>query len=322
MMIENSIENIKPYTEALVMGIGGAKRNCKSLLMASSIVHKLIEGETVWSNMPVKTGPAILNRRYAPSGKLIKYGESNPLDWNLLYKLDESLIEGTIAIDEVGYQASSRQSMSTRNRLINGCIRQVGHRNLDFFWTARSFYRIDSNLRDETDVFIECEDLRFSPWGLQRKMPGGVVAQLKYYDISGAITGHSCYNGYSYYPDGYYQECNFYGTPYWDCYDTKNIISLEEAFTEVHLDLKRRDISNKDEDDDNKQSLKDNLYEGIAYFRKKGSDIVNSFGYWKYIKEKYDIDDDPKVLGRYLPREVQRKATHNGFMYDFSGVEL
>ena len=297
----------------------GPKRACKSLLMAATIVHKIIEGDTVWSNMPVCTSPAILNRRYSPSGKLIKYTEALPLDWQLLYSLDETLVEGTVGIDEIGNQASSRQSSDTRNRLINLCVRQAGHRSLDFIYTARGFYRVDYYIRDETDILIECHDLCFSPWGLENKIQGGLVANLKYYDISGSSTGKGCYDGYRYRQDAYYTERNFYGAPYRDCYNTKEIISLEEACTGIELQLKKRRIGNQDKEADN-MAIQEKIMDGIASFRKNGKDAVPTHVFWKYLKDKLGVDGSNNNLARHLPDEVVRKQTRQNFIYDFSDV--
>ena len=311
----------KPYTQSRIIGIVGAKRNCKSLLMAATLTHKLIEGDKVWSNMPVHTSPAILNRRYAPSGKPIEYSEALPLDWQLLYSLDETMVEGTIGIDELGNQASSRQSSDTRNRLINLCVRQSGHRNLDFVYTARGFYRIDYYIRDETDILIECRDLCFSPWGLQHKLQGGYVSELKYYDISGSTTGKSCYDGYRYRQDAYYTERNFYGAPYLNCYDTKEIISLEEACTGIELQLKKRRIGNQDKEADN-MAIQEKIMDGIANFRKNGKDVVPSHVFWKYLKDKLGVDGETVALGRLLPHETVRKTSNSIFSYNFSGVDV
>lgn len=311
-------ETAKPYTDSAIIIIGGNKRNCKSLLMAATIVFELIEGKRVWSNMPVHTSPAVLSHKFAPSGKPLEYRETEPLDWDLLYMLDESYVEGMVAVDEIGYQAGSRQSQSTSNRLINGCVRQVGHRCLDLIGTCKSFYRIDNYLREETDVYIQCEDLRFSPWGIQNNVPGGTVALLKYYDISGAVTGKSCFNGYSFHPDDYYQELKFYGTLFWDCYDTKNIMSLEEAFTPVQLDLRKRKITNKDENE--QDGIKEKILEGIAMFRRKGQDAVPTQTFWQVFKDNFGIKQSNNNLARYLPDGVVRKQTRQSFLYDFGGV--
>lgn len=296
-----NIQQTKEYTDSHIIGIVGPKRNMKSLLMAMTIILKLVEGEKVWSNMPVHTGEHILNRRYAPSGKLINYCETEPIDWELFYRLDKSIVEGTVAIDEIGNQASSRESTSVRNRLTNLVVRQAGHRNLDLIYTARSFYRVDYYIREETDLLIECKDLRFSLWGLQNKVHGGIIGNFKYYDLSGSITGKSCYNGYQYDQSKYYMERNITGWPYFDCYDTKEIISLEEACTGIELALKKRRIGNKDKEEDIKQeSWLENI---VAQIKNKGTDYLTG----------YQLSN---IIGQPLTGSIKRELASLGIFYN------
>lgn len=315
---------VKPYTKSVVGGIVGGKGAGKSVLLAYEIILKLIEGETVWSNMPVKTSPRVLARKYSPGGRKIEYAETKPLDWDLLYKLDESMVEGTIAIDEIGYFDGARQSMSTRNRLINGAIRQVRHRNLDFIYTARRFGRVDYYLRDETDWVAKCEDLTYSPWGQKNKLPGGVMINVKYFDISGMITGNSVENSQfaKHWEDsgfGCYKEVNLDGRLSWDCYDTRRIISLEEVFTGIELDFKKRRIGNKEEKGN---EIYEKVLKGISNFIHAGQRLVSPYTFWTYMKETFGLNGTSNSLARYLPNGVKRFSTNHGRMYDFSEVAI
>jgi len=233
------------YDNCYIVGYVGPKGSGKSLSMCGALVRKMLRGEKAWSNMPVKTGAAILNRKSYNNSK-VEYKETEALNWDLLYKLDESMVEGTVAIDEITYYASSRQSMDTRNRLINTCCRQARHRSLNFLYTARAFGWVDSYLRAETDIIITCDDLSYSGWGRDNTVKGGTVIRQRYYDLSGLATGkpQDFFSGKA----NPYKVVKFYGTPYWDCYDTKEIISIEEAFTGVKLNLKKRYIGNEDQE--------------------------------------------------------------------------
>lgn len=309
----------KPYTKSNIVGIVGPKGNDKSLLLAYSIIQKLIEAEPVWSNMPVHTGAAVLARKYSPSGKPIKFSQTKEIDWDLFYSLDKSFQGGTVAIDEVGYQANSRQSSDIRNRLINMVIRQARHRNLDFIYTDRSFYRVDYRVREETDVLIECQDLSFTQWGRQNNLAGGVMACYKYFDISGAVTGKSCYDGYRYDPHKYYMERNFYGRPYWDCYDTKEIISLEEACTGIELAFKKRRIGNDDREEV-RATIQDKIYAAVTDIKRKGKEIMPTHIFWRLLRDSYGVEGSNTHLARLLPDGVIRKQTRQNFLYDFSNV--
>lgn len=309
----------KPYTKSNIVGIVGPKGNDKSLLLAYTIVMKLINGEKVWSNMPVHTGETVLARKYSPSGRPVKFAKTEPIDWQLFYSLDKSFEGGTVAIDEIGYQADSRRSSDTRNKLINMIIRQARHRNLDLLYTDRSFYRVDYRVREETDVLIECQDLSFTSWGRQNNLVGGVMACYKYFDISGQVTGKSCYNGYQYDPQRYYMEKNFYGKPFWDCYDTKEVISLEEACTGIELAFKKRKIGNDDREEI-KTSIQDKIFAAVADIKRKGKEIMPTHVFWRMLRDAYGVEGNNNNLARLLPDGVARKQTRQNYLYDFSDV--
>lgn len=314
----------KPYTKSNIFGIFGIKRAGKSLLLARAIVMKLIEGETVWSNMPVKVSDDIMKMRWSPGGRRITYAESKPIDWELLYRLDDSIVEGTVAVDEIGYVDGARQSMSTKNRLINGCIRQVGHRSLDFYYTAKGFTRADYYMRDETDVAAVCKDLTYQPWGRQNNVPGGTMINVKYFDISGTATGRSIYatpfaKNWEFSGYGCFGEENLYGTLFHGCYDTKRIVSIEEAFTGVEVDFKKRRISN---DKEINSWIAEKIYQAVKVFKNSGQIQVPTYTFWEYVKSNMGLDGASNQLSRYLPNGVRRYATSNGRMYDFAKVEV
>lgn len=312
---------MKAYTKAIIGAITGDKGAGKSLILARLIVRKLVAGETVWSNMKVETGKTILARRLSPGGVPFKFAKTEPLDWDLLYQLDESLAEGTVAIDEIGYFDGSRSSMDTRNRLINSCVRQVRHRNLDFWCTAKHFLRIDRYLREEVDVLVVCNDLAYSPWGRRLHLPGGCQVHALYFDLSGMITGKSTYPfiGKANTVDTRraYKDVLIHGRPYHDCYDTREIVSLEEAFTGVSVRFKKRQYGNAHTDSD---GLKEKILQGIGDFVKAGEYVVSGFGFWEHMKHKYDVEGSRNTLGKYMPPEV-RKIRNNGFFYGFERLQ-
>jgi len=295
--------------ECVIGGFIGDKGSGKSLSMTAVIVNALVHSEKVWSNMPVSISKGCA--RYHGDG--INAGlKAEPLDWDKFYMLDESLIEGFLAIDEITYYAGSRYSMESRNRVINLAMRQVRHRRLSVLYTARKFGWIDNYIRDETDFVVGCKDLTYSPWGRERKVPGGTAINQKYFDISGMMTGYSVYQ------TGWrpYKEVTFCGTPYFDCYDDSDITSIEEAMTGVKMNLRKRVISNSDDHTDNEVILS-----GLQEYRELRGDRFHTDEFWDFMRTKHGIEGDPKVLGRMIPRQVQRKATHKGFMYDLSNVD-
>ena len=300
------------YVGAYVGNAGGGK----SVSLAALIIWQLLSGRTVWSNMPVKVSPAILNRKDF-YGIKISEKQTDDLDMNLLYLLDTSLVKGTIAMDEAGYFADSRQSGSIKNRLINACIRQLRHRSLNFFYTAFDFHRVDMRLRDETDYLCECEDLAYKPWGRENNAPNGVAILQRYFDLSGKMTGKRVN------PDGGdrvpYRVRRLHARVYWESYDTANIISLEEAFSGVELDLRKSRISNRDSwNEETEAAILDTLVE----LKQLGYDRMPSRALWAHLNGR-GIDGVPSVLGKYIPTSIKRgHSRREGEYYDLSGLEL
>jgi hypothetical protein len=230
------------------------------------------------------------------------------------------MCEGDVIISEIGYVDPARQSMGVKNRLINSCIRQVRHRSLNLFGDTRSFYRLDPYLRDETDWVALCTDLSFSPWGKAQHLIGGAMVNIKYFDVSGRITGKSVYNtpfarDWERSGRGYYKEINLHGRPYMDCYDTRRIVPIEEAFTNVKLDIKTTVIGNRQEND---EKLREVIERGAEDFRKSGHIETPTQEFWKYMENVYQIKGHPSQLGRFLPSNVGRHWTRRGSMYVFS----
>lgn len=319
MTMYETLDRTKPYTKSQIKGYIGPKGNGKSEMLAYDILQILIEGGTVWSNMPVKTSPAVLARKYAPSGRPIKYAETKPLDWDLLYSLDESLVEGVIAIDEIGYQANSRESGSVRNRLINACIRQARHRNLDIIFTERSFMRVDSRIREEMDLLIECKDLTYSDWGKENQVPGGYCILLKYYDISGQETGKSCMKGYYYDPSDCYLERLFEDGPItFNCYDTRTITSLDDFCSKVQVNYKIHKVggdNNEGEDYNNEPVELITIAHKIAELKAQGINKLESWRLHAVLKES-GLTMTPRVKAQINSLGIHYSPYEQGYLID------
>ena len=306
---------MKQFTQSTIGAYLGPKRSGKSESLAAATVWKLCNHETVWSEMKICTGPAILARHTFMDGSPIVYRETLPLNLDKFLMLDPEIHDGTVDLDEVGYYDGAQGHMSNKNRLTNACIRQAGHRNLDLLYTERSWRRVDPYLREETDFVCDCFDLRFSPWGMDNHLAGGVVIRQRYFDVSGAITGH---------PVDYfsprakpYKVQLFYGTPYQECYDTRQLISIEEGFTNVQLDMKKRLISNKPDEDYMREAVALAL-EDLAV----NNDEVPGDKLWEFLHSR-GIEGSPNTLGRYIPHDIKRRSLRNvGVMYELDSLKV
>lgn len=299
--------------------IGGFFGNAgggKSLSLAAVCVWEMIAGRKVWSNMKVKLSPNMIAERQSFEGSKLEYKETIPLDWNLIFMLEESLADGTVAIDEIGYFSDSMQSTTVKSRLINACIRQARHRRLNFFFTALDFGMLNYRLRYETDFIATCEDMSFKPWGKKNNIPGGICCLQRYYDNTGKMTGYrqDFLSGEA----RPYKAMEFHGRPYWDTYNSEDIVSLEEAFTGVELDLQKRRISNKEDTN----VVQDKVFQSLMELKMAGNEKIPSDMLWAYLA-KQGVNGSPMTLGRYIPRYVRRTYSRQvGELYDLSDLDI
>jgi hypothetical protein len=299
----------KSYTHSTVVAITGPKRSGKSLLLARLLGYDLIIGRTVWSTMPVHT-PSFLIKKGCP--RLT----TEVINWDKLYLLDKDYEEGTIGIDESIYWDDSRTSLSMRNKLLNTVMNQVGHRNLNVYYTVKTQGWLDRRLQFETDIEIRCFDLAMTPWGRSNHVKRGTVIRLEFYDKSGAFTGKQYNDKYNFRP--FKSLIWTRADRWWDAYNTKELVGLEEMFTGVKVDMRQRVISNKASYD---SEVEDALYNLASEFLSRGCEEAQCDTYWTMARDQ-GIPGDPRQLGKYLkPLKIGRKQKADGnYYYTFKNM--
>jgi len=290
------------YTQSRVIQLVGPRGSGKSLCLAKLGAIDLMRGKPVWSNMPVEL-----------SKRTVKWYEGKqvlntiPLDWDAFYSLSQDLVEGTVLIDEAQYFSDARSSLSLKNRLLNAIVAQVRKRSLNLYYTVKERDWVDKRLNYETDIVITCFDLAWMPKKKnKRKYAHGERIYTCHYDVSGAIRGR---------PGRLLGRYVVPGRQWWNVYDTKSVIDLEEAFTSVKLDLQKRVITNKPRSSDIMQAIDD----VASHLASKGTtrmpvqDFVSLFG------TMTGYTYGAQHLGKFLPETVRRGRERGGeYFYDFS----
>lgn len=327
MITKENTENIAPrqHFSSWVVRLTGARGSGKSLLLAMLGIGELIHGRKVWSNMPLIITPEAIEwgMRYCSAQTRQLYckelvgTKSLPLDWDAFYSLSEDLNIGTVLIDEAQYFCDSRAALSLKNRLLNAIVAQVRKRNLNLYYTVKQSDWIDRRLSYETDIEIECQGMHHTDWGREIEIPQGEMVITRWYDLSGAATGnpidpknkwHSSYKGLIY--------KNLHML--WGCYDTAAVVDLEEAFTNVKLDLKQRVISNKQTEADYSTAI----YEVASHIARAGNDEIGTAKFWEIAKQA-GIEGSAQHLGKYLTNMgITRKQKYGGsYSYDLRNLE-
>lgn len=316
-LVKNPLDWIFPtrkddYADSTVLGLTGPKRSGKSLIMAKILFNALLAGRNVWSTMPVKTP-----KFYLDKGCPIL--ETKPVDWDAFFSMTEEYQNGLIGIDEASAFNSNRGALTTRNRVTNAFTNQIGHRNLDVVWTAKSAGWLDrQGLGFETDIEIECHDLAKSRWGRLNHIKKGTLISLIAWDRSGAFTGRVA-DPRDRFARPFKRWLHPDANIYWDAYNTRGLLGVDDIFGGVKLDLQKRVISNKTRlNDDLLESvqdlagrLRDDSDNGLV-----SCDIVrDTAGY-------LGLGLNDKLLGQALrqigAKHVQKRG---GNCYDLGGIK-
>lgn len=125
----------------MIIGIISPKGQGKTVSMVKMMLEGLTKGNRIMANMKNLT-----------------------FDYELLgddffknfskYSFDEGAL---ICIDEIHIFVDSRNSSSTRNKLMSYLFTQTSKRNIRLLYTTQFYHQIDKRLRDNTEIFIRCK---------------------------------------------------------------------------------------------------------------------------------------------------------------------
>lgn len=301
------------YADSTVVGLTGPKRSGKSLIMAKLLFRDMCLGRKVWSNMTVRTPQFYLDKGYPML-------ETMPIDWDAFFMMSEEYQDGTIGIDEASYYNSNRSPLASRNRLTNAFTNQVGHRNLDVIWTGKSTGWLDrQGLGFETDIEVECQDLAKTMWGRRNRIQKGMLIAHTAWDRSGSLTGRSN-DPRNKNSMPFYRWFTTTAWHYWDAYETRGLISLEDMFGGVKLDLQKRIISNKQPID---EEFLESVYNLADQFRESSDTTLVSCDKIRAAADIAGFGVSDKVLGQALKQlGVKHTQKRGGNCYDLSGLNF
>lgn len=133
-MLENKQQN------NLVIGLKGLKGGGKTLVMTVLLYLEYLEGKKIYTNYEVSFPHEIL-------------------DVDKLVRLDKSLENAVIGIDELHMICDARRHGKRQNILMSYFVLQSRHRSVNFYYTTQFDRQIDVRIRENTDINIVCENL-------------------------------------------------------------------------------------------------------------------------------------------------------------------
>lgn len=176
----------------------GRQGSGKTLFLVSKAYEYYKKGKTVYSNVA-------LNFPY----RKLNYDDI----------VNCRLGDGVVIIDEIHLLLPSRNSMSTRSRIIcDNFLSQIRKRGLSLYCTSQYERKIDCRIRDEKDYLYFCSKYAYERgvWSevmhnqdLPKKTP--IIIKLEATEI---FSGHTI-------------ELSFKGNDYFNLYNTKEIIKVD-----------------------------------------------------------------------------------------------
>lgn len=297
-----------------VIAVTGPRGAGKSLLLCQLGCKALAAGIPVWSNMKISFTLEDHDHK-------VRHLESEPLDLETLYRLGEDVSGGIIIMDELLYYADSRQSGRVGNRILYYALRQSRKRQLSFFWSSFSMGQVDLRLRAETDLEFRCSDASKTPWGLRETqlVPGEMVF-VDVLDLSGALTGRPLF-GKKFYTYADIMQFRLYGKPFWNCYNTAEIVDHMEASRPIDLELTPRRLGDKSFQHMAERGL---VAQTAQRFIDRGELVIPALTFWDTAGVS---SEQRKQLGKYrneLGIRMFRSSKGGGAYFldlsDFTGV--
>lgn len=210
-----------PTQSSLVTGITGPRGSGKTLFLVFFGVINMKRGRRVVSNIDIH---GTVKRH----GKLEEV-QSEPLHFDTLLSLSETLEECVVYIDEINLWFPSMRAMANANRIAGILAQLIRKRNISLGYTTQNFKWLDSMIRWQTDLLIACQDVFHTPAGKEEGIGRGEYIRYIAVDRSGYLTG------VPYEVSGKYEPGILEAKPVWPYYDTKHIIDPWEAMSKVEF---------------------------------------------------------------------------------------
>jgi len=240
-----------------VVGFVGHRGGGKSVALCYLALVALASGRKVFANMPI--GGDFAEGRY----------DASPLDTNELYSFGQSLQNSVTIIDEMQFTVDARESQTNKNKLMNWLTTQIRKKELSIAYSVQDFMWVDTRVRFQTDILVQCSDLFHTPWGRENHLRRGVEINLKFFDLSGVMTGVPArVSGRP------YHEINLYAKPLWSMYNSFLLVGQNEAFNRYEIERTTISIGRGD-----------NGHDGDP-----GSFEVDTTGVIPYVPERAIID--------------------------------
>jgi hypothetical protein len=231
-------------------------------------------------------------------GKERKHVQSSELDYNDMLVNPQKYNWCLALFDELQLLANSLRTTSNNNMLLQHVSTQIRKQKMSVFFTIQEYEWADSRFRFQTDVWCECRDLSFTPWGMEQGLMEGELAECTYKDMTGIYTGRPYYK---------YAESHVFWADtkrLWGTYKTNFLIDPSIGRKQFILDKEKVYVGHNAEgqyirtvqDPADQASRFQSLLNEAA---QQGCDSIPASEMWERAAN-YGIDLDPRMIGKTL----------------------
>lgn len=192
-----------------IIGLIGDRGSGKSLSGANiALKDFMMSGEPCWSNMQIKMAVDVddeLSRQVGLEGGSVIY-EAGHIDKQSFLTLDSRYEGGCLFFDEFNLEyGEARRSSSNVNLMTDRAVQQLRKMQCGLVYTVLNEMYVDARIRDNTDVFIRCQDVALNTGNLAEKMEQGVLFEWLIYGMTPKFAGNNRTYDKTHKPEGPYQ---------------------------------------------------------------------------------------------------------------------
>ncbi len=221
--------------------------------------------------------------------------------------------------DEV-QEAFDRQAwMTVESRFGMSAFAQIRKKRVTIIGATQFFHYLNPRLNDQVDILVRFQDMRMTPWGISENIERGKEALSEYYDLSGAITGHSARhptNSRWISGEPYYEELVF-TEPFWSAFDTLAVTNIQHRFTSYQVKKEKRVIPQPGDNSRQQASeeLRDALTNIFENARAQGQTRVKAGDVFKMLRADGFQGANSVIGDTVAAMGVKKKEERDGFHY-------
>jgi hypothetical protein len=204
---------------------------------------------------------------------------------------------------------------------------QIRKLNIIIYGSTQFFSHLNGRIAEQVDYLLKFQDLHFSNWGRKYHIGKGIVAEQKWYDLSGQ-QGKSARN--EFHPHLIsgepYRKTSFYMYAYREYFDSHKLTALNQRFQSFYLEKQKIKVPGDNGNGGNSKStgqenpeLKNYLISTFKKLRDSGTEYIKAGALFGIVRnDGFDIDLSQLGISLYklgIEKEYKRLEGERGIFY-------